>query len=160
MIRLLTENQRLDKCRPYLVGDYARYDRRAKTYQPYTVFAFAQPIPAYVGAIGCFLVVFVFGSAPWWNGKATFYTVAVSYAAVRHRHWPIFHPASRANFCQPILTISMWLVLKAINRRWWVQLDDDFGQLLKALKKLHWLKRDQKPEMYDISSQDDVQAVA
>jgi hypothetical protein len=43
-----------------------------------------QPVPAWIGLAGCLLVVFVFSTASWWNGKdITFTKVATAYAGVR-----------------------------------------------------------------------------
>jgi hypothetical protein len=48
--------------------DYAKYNRWENTSESSTALADFQPFIAYVGLIGCLLVVFVFSSALWWNG--------------------------------------------------------------------------------------------
>ena len=73
---------RLRKCRHDLTGEFAVYERHDKKYRPFTLFAFAQPIPAYIGLLGSLLVVFVFTSSTWWIGQVTFSKIAVAYAAV------------------------------------------------------------------------------
>lgn len=66
-----------------LVGHrYAHFKRKSDTWKAYTLLANFQPVPAVLGFIGCFLVVFVFTSAIWWDSNAKFTKVAAAYAAV------------------------------------------------------------------------------
>ena len=54
-----------------LVDDYPEYNHwsAGNTHVPFsTTLGWLQPIPAYFGLVFCILTVFVFASAPWWNG--------------------------------------------------------------------------------------------
>jgi hypothetical protein len=64
--------------------DYAKYNRWENTSESSTALADFQPLIAYVGLIGCVLVVFVFSSALWWNGVVTFAKIASAYASVSY----------------------------------------------------------------------------
>ena len=61
---------------------YPEFNRWSTTSQATTFLAGLQPLIAWVGMIGSFLVVFVFATASWWMGKIDFRKVAVSYAGV------------------------------------------------------------------------------
>ena len=89
---------RLRKCEHHLTGDYVIYKRHDPRYRPFTLFAFAQPVPAYIGLLGSLLVVLVFTSSTWWLGQVTFSKIAVAYAAVS----PVFS-------CSPDLSNNSWL---------------------------------------------------
>jgi len=61
---------------------YPEFNRWSTTSQATTFLAGLQPLIAWVGMIGSFLVVIVFATASWWMGKIDFRKVAVSYAGV------------------------------------------------------------------------------
>jgi len=58
------------------------YNRNSTLYRHSTFFSWAQPIPAYIGLIGCFIIVFIFTSATWWDTPVDFTKVANVYGAV------------------------------------------------------------------------------
>ncbi|MCJ1396757.1 hypothetical protein MMC18_009649, partial [Xylographa bjoerkii] len=107
-----------------LTGELAIYKRHDPNYRPFTLFAFAQPVPAYIGLLGSVLVVLVFTSSTWWDGPVTFGKVAIAYAA-------------------PMVLLSMWVAAKIIGRRPWVKLDEDITKLSRVLNDLQWLKPEQ-----------------
>jgi yeast amino acid transporter len=52
--------------------------------------------------------------------------------------------ASLANLkSQHIILFVIWVVLKIINRRWWVKLDPNVRVLVGELDRLRWLKQDE-----------------
>ena len=117
-LRISNPTNRLRKCKHDLTGDYAIYQRHDKKYRPFTLFAFAQPVPAYIGLLGSLLVVLVFTSSTWWIGQVTFSKIAVAYAAVS----PIFSytPALRnyvlLTACSPLYCCQCgWLLKPLIN---------------------------------------------
>ena len=120
---------------------YPEFDRWAKTSQATTFLAGLQPLIAWIGMIGSFVVVFVFATAAWWTGRIDFRKVAVSYAGVSS-----FLPTNRqsANQLQPVILTIVVLVFKAFTRRPPVVLDDDASELFRALEHLKWLKPDQE----------------
>ena len=128
------------------MGEYAVYKRHSKTYRPFTLFGFAQPVPAYVGLLGSVLVVFGFTSATWWIGEVTFSKIAVAYAAVSPMSFlpDLLRDPALADVLQPIVLLVMWLIAKIVNRRWWVQIDNDFNKLSRRLRNLQWLKPEQR----------------
>jgi amino acid transporter len=74
----------LSKHRKALAETYPEFNRWASTSQSSTFLAGLQPFPAWGGLIGCFLIVFIFTSATWWDTPRTFSKVAVAYGAVCH----------------------------------------------------------------------------
>ncbi|KAF2132837.1 hypothetical protein P153DRAFT_309538 [Dothidotthia symphoricarpi CBS 119687] len=118
----------LKKCRQCLVGEYEQFLRNGNKYEPYTVLAFMQPIPAIVAIAGC-LVILGFCSATWWDLKATFSKVAIGYAA-------------------PIVLFTIFVIFKIVNRRLWIRTNGDFAELSKTLGRLKWYKQDER-EMKD-----------
>jgi amino acid transporter len=114
---------RLKKCDRHLVDDYQQFKRSSTTYKPFTVFAFAQPLPAVIAIAGCF-VVFACCSATWWDKKVTFSKVAIGYAS-------------------PVILLSLFVLFKIINRRSWVHTSDDFAEFALVLDKLKWYKQDE-----------------
>jgi hypothetical protein len=103
------------------------------------VFSWAQPIPAYIGLIGCVIIVFVFTSAAWWDTPVDFTIVATVYGAVSS----LFSMRLSLNIdiAQPIILFVLWIAFKLYNRRWWVKLDRDFAQLATRLDSLAWTER-------------------
>jgi yeast amino acid transporter len=87
------------KCRLFLhryqlndqFSKYNRWDFTEPGKRYSSVLAYFQPVPAWLGLIGCFLIVFVFSTAPCWNGDVTFKKVAVAFAGVCH---PAVRPQS------------------------------------------------------------------
>jgi amino acid transporter len=57
------------------------YNRYSNHYKRNTFLDWLQPIPAWIGLIGCGLI-FGFASATWWDSGATVTKVATAYAAV------------------------------------------------------------------------------
>lgn len=57
-----------------------------------------QPVPAWLGLIGCLLIVTVLTSATWWNGEVSFTKVAEAYAGVCISLFP---------------NVILWLILTA-----------------------------------------------
>lgn len=52
--------------------------------------------------------------------------------------------ASLANLkSQHIILFVIWVVLKIINRRWWVELNPNVRVLVDELDRLKWLKKDE-----------------
>jgi len=49
---------------------------------------------------------------------------------------------------QPIILFAVFIILKIINRRWWVRLDPDIGKLKSTLKGIEWLKSADGPEKF------------
>ncbi|KAF2687944.1 hypothetical protein K458DRAFT_173161 [Lentithecium fluviatile CBS 122367] len=113
----------LKKCKDHLQEEYAQFVRSTKTYKPFTLLAFAQPLPALTSLAGC-LVVFAFCSATWWNSPVTFSKVAIGYAA-------------------PIILLAFFIIFKLINRRLWVRTGTDFTKLSQTLDRLKWYKPDE-----------------
>jgi amino acid transporter len=74
------------KERDILPEDYNRWEPRNgyRWVKSRMFMASWQPLPAYLGLICCFLIVFVLSTATWWNGNITFKKVATAYAGVRH----------------------------------------------------------------------------
>jgi hypothetical protein len=62
--------------------DFMHYKRKSKAYKAATALGWAQPWPAYIGFLGC-IIILIFTSAMWWNNPATFTNVAMAYGAVR-----------------------------------------------------------------------------
>jgi hypothetical protein len=105
---------------------------------------------AWIGLVGCLLVVFVFSSSLWWNGVVSFTKVASVYASVRYLQPVIELLASIALtdtfFVQPIIFLVLWIVRKITVRRhehqpaWFVRLDDDFAKLTATFERLEYTK--------------------
>ncbi|KAJ9637660.1 hypothetical protein H2199_007150 [Coniosporium tulheliwenetii] len=113
----------LRKCRKDIANKYPEFKRNTKNYKAFTLFAWAQPFPAYFALAGS-LIVFGFASATWWDTPVSFPKVAVAYAA-------------------HIILFSLWVIFKIINRRWWVKLDPDVSVLVGKLRALEWRKQDE-----------------
>ncbi|KAL4897602.1 amino acid permease-domain-containing protein [Aspergillus ambiguus] len=60
----------LKKCETVLKRDYPHYCRTSPEYTPRVNLQRFQPVPAWIGLIGC-LVFFGFSSAQWWRGRET-----------------------------------------------------------------------------------------
>jgi hypothetical protein len=86
--------------------DYLREGRYLK-YHPtlntgfHSWFAYWQPLPAWIGLIGCILIVLVFASVGMYNGQQLRLKAMVIYLG-------------------PALLLCMFIILKLINRRRWV----------------------------------------
>lgn len=65
-----------------LEGTYCRFNRTSSSWQARTLLGFYQPLLAYVGLIGCLLMVFVCTSALWWESDATITKIMAAYASV------------------------------------------------------------------------------
>ncbi|KAF1846862.1 uncharacterized protein K460DRAFT_362993 [Cucurbitaria berberidis CBS 394.84] len=113
----------LKHCKKHLVGDYEQFRRSTGTYKPFTLLAFAQPLPAIISIVGC-LIVFAFCSATWWDKEVTFSKVAIGYAA-------------------PLILLVLFIIFKIINRRLWIRTSDDFSSLSQTLDRLKWYKLDE-----------------
>jgi amino acid transporter len=60
---------------------YYRWDNNNKKHY-LSVWGPTQPVPALLGLISCFLIVFVFSTATWWDHSATAKKVAVAFAGI------------------------------------------------------------------------------
>jgi len=65
-----------------LPGHYDRDSRELDWQKKRPFFSSMQPYVAWIGLIGCFLVVFVLSSASWWNGDVTAVKVITAYGGV------------------------------------------------------------------------------
>ena len=61
---------------------YNRDSRELDWQKKRPFFSSAQPYVAWAGLVGCFLIVFVLGSASWWNGDVTAVKVTAAYVGV------------------------------------------------------------------------------
>ncbi|KAH7134922.1 hypothetical protein B0J11DRAFT_425375, partial [Dendryphion nanum] len=113
----------LKKCKRHLTGDHEQYVRNTKTYKPYTVLAWGQPIPSIISISGC-IVIIAFCSARWWDSDATVSKVIAAYAA-------------------PTILLTLFIALKIINRRLWIRTSNDFTKLSVTLARLKWYKNDE-----------------
>jgi hypothetical protein len=85
MEQMLTFRFRLFLHKDKLTDEYLIYNRwessgDIKRYS--SLLAYFQPVVAWLGLLGCFLVVCIFSTASWWNGDITFKKVAVAYGGV------------------------------------------------------------------------------
>jgi hypothetical protein len=78
--RLLRLHRYRDRLR--LEEQYQRYDRSRPDYRACTVFGGVQPVPGYIGLIGCLVLVFVLTSSSLWDGQVTFANVATAFGSV------------------------------------------------------------------------------
>lgn len=80
----LTLWSRLDKCDDVLQRDYPSFSRNSPKYAPRVNLQRFQPIPAWIGLIGC-LLFFGFSSAEWWDHpeRANPGNIASAYGVVR-----------------------------------------------------------------------------
>jgi hypothetical protein len=73
---------RLQKHRSHLRGNYARFNRwEDQGFQSW--FSAIQPLPAYVGLIGCLTTVIILNSASMWNGEGIMIKILTLYFGVR-----------------------------------------------------------------------------
>ncbi|KAN0066848.1 Amino acid permease/ SLC12A domain containing protein [Elaphomyces granulatus] len=114
----------LIKCRNDLDMLKPEYNRDSNQYEPNTFFDWFQPIPAWIGLVGCVLI-FGLASATWWNNRVTLTKVAIAYAA-------------------HIVLFVIFVLLKLINKRllkpWGVKLDPDVQILVAQLDRLNFKK--------------------
>jgi amino acid transporter len=126
-----------------LQDDYLQFARSTKTYKPFTLLAFAQPIPAIISLVGCG-VAFAFCSSTWWSTPVTFSKVAIGYAAVSVHTFSKSYlhdvPLTRH---QPIILLGCFIIFKLINRRLWIRTGTDFAVLSSTLDRLRWYKPDE-----------------
>jgi hypothetical protein len=133
-----------------LTDDYLKYNRwehtgNEKRYN--SLLAYFQPVVAWLGLLGCFLIVFIFSTASWWDGKITFQKVAVAYGGVSLLVPRISNTSgSSASLTlrdQPLILLIFWLMLKARTRRrggpWCVSLDPNWDELDKVIGHLERL---------------------
>jgi len=64
-----------------------------------------QPLPAYIGLISCLIIIFVLNSASMWNGEHLIFKSLTIYLA-------------------PAALLLIFIILKLVNRRKWVELGD------------------------------------
>ena len=74
---------RLRKHRDSIAQVYPEHNRWRGTSQASTILGGLQPVIAWLGLIGCLVIVFVFTTATWWSTPIDFSKVAVAYGAVR-----------------------------------------------------------------------------
>jgi amino acid transporter len=132
---------RLDRCSEHLTGRYARYNRKDPNYKPVTLLSWAQPVPAYVGLIGCVVIVFGFTSAVWWDTPVTFAKVATAYGAVSSL--PLMELELSIDIAQPIVLFVLWIAFKVCNGCRFVSLERDFTSLASHLNSLTWRRREE-----------------
>ncbi|KAH3979022.1 hypothetical protein HBI38_092300 [Parastagonospora nodorum] len=114
----------LKSCKEHLIGDrFAQFKRNTSEYKPFTVLAFAQPLPAIISIVGC-LVVLGFCSATWWSSPVTFAKVAIGYTA-------------------PFFVAILFILFKIVNRRLWVRTGTNWADFSQALQTLKWYKSDE-----------------
>ncbi|KAF7128788.1 hypothetical protein CNMCM5793_003697 [Aspergillus hiratsukae] len=111
---------RVEKCGPSLSQQESRFVRGSSEYRSRMNFEAIQPLPAWLGLIGCTLI-FCFSSATWWASQVTFAKVATAYAA----HVVLF-----------ALLISLKLAKGTLFKRWGVTLSPDKTQLTQILNSL------------------------
>jgi hypothetical protein len=77
---------RLNMHRPKLIGEtwgmFDRFGSRDPSAPFSSILAYFQPLPAIFGLIFCFLTVFFFSTASWWNGMESSTNVVASMIAV------------------------------------------------------------------------------
>lgn len=150
----LLMDPRLEKCQDNLKDEYAQFHRGRRGYRPFTLLAWAQPIPAIIGIAGC-IVVFAFCSATWWESPVTFAKVAIGYAAVSLPflcHSPAFLCDQWLTTAQPVVLLPIFLTFKLFTRQGWIRTGKDFTPLARTLDRLRWYKTD------EIRPRDDVEA--
>jgi hypothetical protein len=129
---MLTGN-RNRKCKEDLETEAPRYYRRSNSYNAWSFLFGLQPAPAYIGLLGCFLVL-ASASASWWSTDATFGKVAVAYAA-------------------PIIFVVIFLITKLARgrlfKRWWVELDPNVSVLIDTLDNLELDRPAARPKPKD-----------
>ena len=74
---------RLRKHRDSIAQVYPEHNRWRDTSQASTILGGLQPVIAWLGMIGCLVIVFIFTTATWWSTPADFSKVAIAYGAVR-----------------------------------------------------------------------------
>ncbi len=141
-------NQRIKKHREEVARVYPEYDRWSDSSQASTFLAGLQPLPAWVGLVGCLGTIFVCTTATWWSTHATAQKVAVAYGAVGLKlptfvYTGFFWPQS-SKLEKPIILAILFVVLKLITRRLPVRLDDDSNRLLSTLEHLRYLKPERR----------------
>ena len=75
---------RLQKHRDSIAQVYPEHNRWRGTSQASTILGGLQPFIAWLGMIGCLVIVFVFTTATWWSTPVDFSKVAIAYGAVRY----------------------------------------------------------------------------
>ena len=73
---------RLRKHKDSIAQYYPEHNRWRGTSQASTILGGLQPVIAWLGLIGCLVIVFVFTTATWWSTPVDFSKVAVAYGAV------------------------------------------------------------------------------
>ena len=73
---------RLRKHKDSIAQVYPEHNRWRNTSQASTILGGLQPAIAWLGLIGCLIIVFVFTTATWWSTPVDFSKVAVAYGAV------------------------------------------------------------------------------
>ncbi len=124
------------KKKDILPGEFNRWDPQPDLYHWHkyrTVLASMRTIPAWCGLVGCFLIVFVFSSARFWNGQVTFTNFATAYAGVSLTILACSRSSTSANISrQPILLFGIYAILKIWKRRLWVRLELTSDALFKV----------------------------
>lgn len=115
----------LSMCKHDVPNEMPQYHRNSRTHKAWTVFGFAQPFMAWLGILGC-AVVLAFASATWWDTPPSFAKVAVAYAA-------------------PVILIPIWLILKltwyARGHGWgFVKIGSDVSELAEVFSRLEYTK--------------------
>ena len=135
-------NIRLRKHNDSIASVYPEHNRWRETSQASTFLGGLQPVIAWLGLIGCLVIVLVFTTATWWSTPADFSKVAVAYGAVS------ISPAAdvmgelliSVTKSQPIVLTAFFLVLKLIHWRRPVHLDNDFAKLAATIEHLKYIK--------------------
>lgn len=110
------------------------YNRDSNQYEPNTFLDWFQPIPAYIGLVGCVLF-FGLASATWWDNRVTLAKVAIAYAA----HVVLF-----------VLFVLLKLINKRLFKPWGVKLDPDVQTLVAQLDRLNFKKLHRAPSRFGV----------
>ena len=81
---LIVCDVRLRKHSDSIAQVYPEHNRWRSTSQASTILGGLQPVIAWLGMIGCLVIVFVFTTATWWSTPVDFSKVAIAYGAVRN----------------------------------------------------------------------------
>ncbi|KAN0083495.1 Amino acid permease/ SLC12A domain containing protein [Elaphomyces granulatus] len=121
------------KCSDELVT-HPQYRRGSDHYKPSTFLDWFQPVPAWVGLVGCVLV-FGFASTTWWDNRVTLAKFVIAYGV----HIVLF-----------ILFVFLKLINKRLFKPWGVKLDPDVRILVAQLDGLNPKKLDKAKPSFGV----------
>ena len=133
---------RLRKHSDTIAQVYPEHDRWRSTSQASTILGGLQPVIAWLGLLGCLVIVLVFTTATWWSTPVDFNKVVTAFSAVRNS------PAvgvlrkllTSETKTQPVILTAFFLVLKLVTWRSPVCLDNDCFVLAATFEHLRFLK--------------------